>query len=297
MGTSAAAGLTLGSAIRLGRVSNLPTVWTNVLAGAVLSGTMPRAGQILGLMLALSLFYVAGMYLNDAFDAKYDRLHRPSRPIPSGSVSVTAVFSMGGALLAAGLALLLVLTATGSNTSTLSLAFGLGLAALIVIYDAWHKGNPVGPVLMGACRLLVYLIASASIAGTVPVEARWAALVCLCYVIGLTYAAKQEDLLRPGSLWPLVVLAAPLVYAMPAALRWGYATIFYAGLLAVIIYAVAQLIWFGKARVSTVVTVLIAGICLLDAVLIASAGEPALATIAAIGFVLTLLLQRIVPGT
>ena len=54
--------------LRLGRVSNLPTVWTNVVAGAVLSGAAPRAATLVALAAALSAFYVGGMYLNDGFD-------------------------------------------------------------------------------------------------------------------------------------------------------------------------------------------------------------------------------------
>ena len=61
MGSSSAYGITWPVALRLGRVSNLPTVWTNVLAGVVLSGAPLSLGITLVLMLALSLFYVAGM--------------------------------------------------------------------------------------------------------------------------------------------------------------------------------------------------------------------------------------------
>jgi hypothetical protein len=42
---------------------------------------------------------------------------------------------------------------------------------------------------------------------------------------------------------------------------------------------------------------LIAGICVLDAVFLASAGEVVLAWWALAGFVLTLVLQRFIPGT
>ena len=45
------------------------------------------------------------------------------------------------------------------------------------------------------------------------------------------------------------------------------------------------------------VSVLIAGICLLDAVFLASGGETVLAWWAIAGFALTLLLQRVIPGT
>ncbi len=67
MGSAAISGVTWPTALRLGRVSNLPTVWTNVLAGAVLSGAPLAPVRVLALMLGLSTFYIAGMYLNDAF--------------------------------------------------------------------------------------------------------------------------------------------------------------------------------------------------------------------------------------
>ena len=73
--------MTLSVALRLGRVSNLPTVWTNALAGLVLAGQAGWDPRIPPLLLALSLFYVAGMYLNDAFDREIDARERPERPI------------------------------------------------------------------------------------------------------------------------------------------------------------------------------------------------------------------------
>jgi hypothetical protein len=63
----------------LGRVSNLPTVWTNTLAGAALAGTDVGVGRLTFLALAFSLLYTGGMYLNDAFDRDSDRRERPER--------------------------------------------------------------------------------------------------------------------------------------------------------------------------------------------------------------------------
>lgn len=97
--------MTWADALRLGRVSNLPTVWTNMLAGVVLAGGGVLEVQSLGLLLALSLFYVGGMYLNDAFDAEIDARERPERPIPSGRVSRGFVFALGFGALAAARAL------------------------------------------------------------------------------------------------------------------------------------------------------------------------------------------------
>jgi 4-hydroxybenzoate polyprenyltransferase len=241
MGATAIPGVTWPVALRLGRVSNLPTVWTNVLAGIVLAGAPVAPRRTLGLMLAFSLFYVGGMYLNDAFDAGFDRLNRPGRPIPSGAVTRSTVFGVGAALIGGGL--LLVLALGGVR----GFAGGVALAVMIVVYDVWHKGNPVGPVLMGLCRALVYVTAALAVTGVLRPNLLAAAAIALCYLVGLTYVAKQEHVKQ---------LSGPRV-----------------------------------------VSVLIAGICLLDAAFIATAGQPRLAVVAALGFPLTLLFQRSIPGT
>jgi 4-hydroxybenzoate polyprenyltransferase len=85
MDQARADGLTFGVALRLGRVSNLPTVWTNVAAGVALSGVGFSLGIFAGLVLALSLFYVGGMYLNDAFDRDIDARERPNGRFRRGS--------------------------------------------------------------------------------------------------------------------------------------------------------------------------------------------------------------------
>ena len=297
MGQTVVPGVTWPIALRLGRVSNLPTVWTNVLAGAVLSGASLPTWHVAALMLALSLFYVAGMYLNDAFDATYDRQHRPARPIPSGAVAASTVFSIGTALIGAGLVLLFVLDLAPGGTGLYGFAGGLALVAAILVYDIWHKSNPIGPVLMGLCRVLVYVTAAASLAGTLPRDLLWAAVMALCYLIGLTYAAKQENLKQPGRLWPLLFLAAPFVYALPIAAWLGIGLLLFVVLLAAVIYALSFMVRPGRSNIPRVVSVLIAGICLLDAVFIAGTGQPVLAAVAALGFPLTLSFHRSIPGT
>src|SRR5881392_1903166 len=59
----------------LGRVSNLPTVWSNCLAGWLLGGG-GRWALLAWACVGTSLLYVAGMFLNDAFDFNFDRQHR-----------------------------------------------------------------------------------------------------------------------------------------------------------------------------------------------------------------------------
>src|SRR6185369_7890721 len=146
--------------LRLGRVSNLPTVWTNVIAGTTIASTVASIVDVALVGLAMTAFYVGGMYLNDFFDRDIDARERPGRPIHSGDISAGAVSTIGFALLAAGVALLLrfgLLTAT----------YGLALAGAIVLYDAWHKGNIFAPMIMGLCRALVYLATGAAVSGEI----------------------------------------------------------------------------------------------------------------------------------
>src|SRR3954470_4188876 len=109
MGASATLTRTsFGTLFRLGRVSNLPTVWTNVVAATVLAGADPVSASALLAMVAMTLFYVGGMYLNDAFDREIDRRERAGRPIPSGVISVQAVFIAGFGMLGTGFVLMAI---------------------------------------------------------------------------------------------------------------------------------------------------------------------------------------------
>jgi UbiA prenyltransferase family len=285
-------------ALRLGRVSNLPTVWTNTLVGIVLAGGSVADPRTAPLLVALSLFYVAGMYLNDAYDAAVDARERPERPIPSGQVGADTVFAVGFGMMGLGLALLIwVGYGAAAGTGLGVLMGGLGLGAAIVLYDRRHQDNPLSPVLMGICRVLVYVTAGLAVAHELPAALLIGALMLLCYLIGLTYVAKQETLGEVRNLWPLLFLGVPLVYALAKALVGPAAALLS---LAFILW-VGVALWFLRRRrpgdVPRAVVSLIAGISLLDAVLIAGAGNLPVAWLAVAGFALTLALQRFVPGT
>src|SRR5476649_222894 len=75
----------------LGRMSNLPTVWSNCLAGWWLSDG-GNFWKLPLLLVGVSALYTGGMFLNDAFDADFDQQRRVSRPIPSGQISVETVW-------------------------------------------------------------------------------------------------------------------------------------------------------------------------------------------------------------
>jgi 4-hydroxybenzoate polyprenyltransferase len=227
--------------LRLGRVSNLPTVWTNAIAGSWLSSVHPRPADVALVAAATSLFYCGGMFLNDAFDREIDARERPERPIPAGHIRAAEVFAVGFGLLAAGEALLVARALLAGWTA--APFAGLALAGAIVAYDGWHKQNPLSPMMMAACRALVYVTAALAASGRVAAPVLAGALLLFGYVVGLTYVAKGA--------------------------RVSHATV---------------------AR-------MLAGISVLDALLVAGAGAPRAALLTALGFPATLLLQRLVRGT
>ena len=277
------------TALTLGRVSNLPTVWTNTLAGALLAGARPGP-EFAMVVLAFSLFYTGGMFLNDAFDSPWDARERPERPIPSGAAGAREVFLWGFGLLAAGVS---VLALFGREAAMA----GMALAGAVTFYDWNHKANPLSPVVMGLCRALIYVGAALCYTIVLPGALWWSSLVLVCYLIGLTYIAKQETLARVENLWPLAFLAVPVLYGAwliaPAPLVAPFWVLFCGWM--------ALALWLLRRRqrgdIPRAVVSLIAGISLLDALLIAASGLPGLALAALAGFGVTLFFQRYIAGT
>jgi hypothetical protein len=286
------ASVSLTTLLRLGRVSNLPTIWTNVLAGAVLAGGDWRSGRFGFVLLAMSLFYIGGMYLNDYFDRAVDARERPERPIPSGVISARAVGAIGVGLLGGGF---ILIAAVGTLTAS---ALAALLAGAIVAYDFHHKGSPVAPLIMGACRALVYAATAAALTGGVSMLVVVAAVAVAAYVAGLTYSARQENLDKVGNLWPLTLLIAPMIVAV-GAFRHGCDAIainlLLAGWTGAAVYLLAKRPVTGS--VSRAVAWLIAGISLCDAALLASIGTITPALVGIGGFFLTLVSQKNVAGT
>ena len=285
-------------AIRLGRVSNLPTVWTNAIAAVVLAGGTVADAATVPLLLGLSLAYVGGMYLNDAFDADVDARQRPDRPIPSGRAARRDVFAAGLAMLALSIGLVaLAGIAYDAGSALGAAAAGVALAGAILLYDWRHKGNPLSPVLMGLCRALVYAVAAVAVAASLPADIVRGGALLLGYIIGLTYLAKQESLGRVGNWWPLLFLALPVLHGAWLAASEPVAWFFVVAFAFVVLLAVRLVARRASGDIGRAVVLLIAGICLFDAVLIAGADRAGLALAAAGGFLLTLMLQRLVPGT
>ncbi|CAN5506300.1 UbiA family prenyltransferase [soil metagenome] len=284
-----ASGSRLYGFLSLARVSNSPTVASNVLAGAALAGQVQPTGTVLALVIALVFFYTAGMVLNDLCDYATDCRQRPERPLPSGLISrgeallsVFVLFGVGGALLL--------------YLGVAPFLSGLVLIALIVLYDLWHKRNPLSPVLMAATRAMVYFTAflAFSTEPTWPLIL-WSAMLAL-YIIGLTYIAKLEHRADVTRYWPAVLLFLPAFFAELQPLA---PIMFVLPLLFIswVIYSITYVYrpqWrnFGRA-----VGHLIAGVSLLDVLVLASVGATAGLGLAFIAFLATLFLQRYVKGT
>jgi 4-hydroxybenzoate polyprenyltransferase len=287
----------LRTALRLGRVSNLPTVITNVLAGCMLSSRDFSLPVYACLCASMTLAYVGGMYLNDAFDREYDARFRPERPIPSGEVSAQRVFALGFGMLGVGVFWVALIALRGAGGSALAAGSSmLALAGTIVFYNLYHKQNPWSPVLMGACRVLVYLTAGLTVASWPPSRPLgWACAALLGYLIGLSYAAKQENFGEVKNVWPLLFLALPFASAI-----WvrdavsGALLLIFAGWT---LYSLSWLIRREQRNIPRAIGHFIAGISLLDGSLIALVGAPQLGLLCLLGFALTVALQRVVPGT
>ena len=282
---------------RLGRVSNLPTVWSNTLAGAALAGAWPPDGRLVPLLAAMTLAYVGGMFLNDAFDREIDARERPERPLPSGAVTPGAVFAYGFGMLGAAVLLAAGAAFADGGGGGRAVLAALALVAAIVGYDAWHKGNPFGPLLMGVCRLLVYVTVAYALLAAPSASLFVGAPVLLAYLIGLTWTAKQEHLGRIENLWPLAPLAAPLVYGVAVSVDDPR----------VLVPSAAFALWTllmlrlvhrrGPGDMPRAVGGLIAGIALVDAIFLAEAAGLGPALLGGAAFALTLALQRHVAGT
>ncbi|MEI6536565.1 MAG: UbiA family prenyltransferase, partial [Verrucomicrobiaceae bacterium] len=176
--------------LELARVSNLPTVWTNILAAWLLAGGTWNWHPLVWLFFGGSLIYTGGMILNDAADVKFDREFRQGRPLPSGRVSVTSAWAIGtGSLLAGFLTMV-----WGAETC---IWITSALVAAIVFYDLYHKPWAGSVFIMGSCRTLLYLVAASAVTGTL----NWSsyheviikAIALGGYVVGLTFVARHES--------------------------------------------------------------------------------------------------------
>jgi len=218
------------------RVSNLPTVWSNVFAGWTLGLCLMSPGvldnqKLLGLifsfnllllLLGASFIYMAGMVLNDLFDLGWDREHRPERPLVAGRLSLSGARIVSACLLAAGAALIILGSASQARTD-IGLQV-LALVGLIFIYNRWHKGVAWAPYVMGLCRFMLPVIGFVA-TGVGPVASTFALRVLFnhaaslwLFTVLITMLARYET--RPSGLnsrkdFLVLLVPIPLLAILP----------------------------------------------------------------------------------
>ncbi|MDD2366866.1 MAG: UbiA family prenyltransferase [Desulfuromonadaceae bacterium] len=187
--------------LALFRVSNLPTVWSNVLAAFLVSGETFSWIVAALLIMAMSLFYSAGMVLNDICDVEFDAVQKKSRPLSSGIITLLGAKMVLTLLFILGFAILLFLP-----NPLLAVVAGIVLFGLIVFYDKYHKGNPTSVFLMAGCRLMVYMVVATAVSGTVNKVVLTVALCQFAYIIFLSCVARYENAWQHTISFPLIPL-------------------------------------------------------------------------------------------
>lgn len=274
----------------LARASNLPTVWSNCVAGWLLGGGGSTQFLTL-LLLGTTCLYVGGMFLNDAFDADFDRQFRKERPIPAGLISAQAVWQSGVVWLVLGAACLIWMGRT-------PLIFTSLLTCCILLYDVVHKKTILAPVVMAGCRVFLILLAASTGAKGANGFAVWCAVVLGSYIAGLSYIARTESQPGPLRYWPCMFLAAPLV------LGWlvgdcDYRQCFLAfGAVSVLwtLWSLKPLLWQTPKNVGAAVSGLLAGIVWVDFIAVLDA-PPIYRIIFPLLFVLARFFQKYIPAT
>lgn len=216
--------------LELARISNLPTVLSNAIAGATIGScayaiehapvrgivhwfggfeshpgpdgpvdpvaTPLGAVRFLGPLAIPMAAYVGGMILNDAFDAEIDARERPTRPIPSGRVGRRAAFAAGFTLL--GVSIALAFAASAGAAVVIATAL---LAVAIVVYDRFHSKSIASTLLLALCRALAALIPMLAFAEgefvTLVTRGAIALPIALAaWTLGLSLLAREEVALR-----------------------------------------------------------------------------------------------------
>lgn len=280
--------------LELARISNLPTVWTNVTGAWLLNGGALADWCLGWLLLAGSLLYSGGMVLNDAADLKYDREHRKERPIPSGKVKSGMAWLAGLAMLGWGASF--ARQQGGADEWTV-----IWLVLAILFYDLYHKPWPGAVWVMGACRVLLCLMAASAAVGAGWLGHNPQVLVCAgalgAYIVGLTMVARMEGKGGPSS--KLAAFFAKGLLYMPgiAAVAWLVNPVHFkkvvilgdlqplAPLVLIFIFAAmvaraTRLMRQGGAEIGRAVGILLAGIAVVDALAVMRVSLPL-----AVGFV------------
>jgi 4-hydroxybenzoate polyprenyltransferase len=141
------------------------------------------------------------------FDYRVDLEQRPERPLPSGRIGRGLACWLGLEFLLLGAAAAWL--AAYLLGRLLPGVVGTLLVGCILLYDAWAKRTPLGPVSMGACRTFNVLLGM-SVADFGWREAEWIVALGLgVYVTGVTWFARTES--RTSNRWQLGAATAVML--------------------------------------------------------------------------------------
>jgi len=167
---------------------------------------------------------------------------------------------------------------------------------MIIFYNVWHKTNPFSPLLMGLCRVLVYITSYVACGGAewqndllIPLS------LVLVYLMSLSYVAKFEKRNSFLKLWITIFLYVPCFYFV-----LEYNHFIPLPFVMFIVWTTVCMRWLKDPydqNVGLAVSGLIAGISLLDALILASRFTILGVMMAILAWALTLVLQKFIKGT
>lgn len=183
---------------RLVRLPNLPTPLADIGLGLSASLALGQNLNPVALVLVAGgsvCLYTAGMVLNDWCDHREDALTRPERPIPSSAIQASSALLAGLSLLILGI-LLPGLAGLSNGLRPSPGAVSACLAGLILVYDAWAKHTPLGPLAMGSCRGMNVLLGASAGGFSGPADFSvllFPATAATLYIAGVTWFARTEE--------------------------------------------------------------------------------------------------------
>jgi 4-hydroxybenzoate polyprenyltransferase len=257
--------------LRLMRIPNVFTALSNILAAQlIVNQGRPEWGIVAMLMLASACLYSGGIVLNDFFDYQEDSRDRPTRPLPSGAVSLPAAALLGFGLLSAGIG-------CAALAGTEQLVIAIIITVLILLYDTYAKHTVLGAPSMGLCRFgnwILGLSYGASLNAVWPL-----AIPVFTYVTSLTLLSRAETTAARRT--PLILCAAGMVLTAASILaltiegRLGHAWALWA--LAGAMLFVGIRLWktlhaYTPQNVQLTIKTLVLGIIPLDAILALGGG-------------------------
>jgi 4-hydroxybenzoate polyprenyltransferase len=299
-------------------VANLPSVLSNTWLGILVAGGPASGIHAAAVSVSAASLYLAGTFINDWADRRWDSIHRPERALPR------RIFPSGLYLsIAMWMAALAMTGAALVSPHTLMVSAGILLC--MGIYTWLHKKSAWAVMPMGLCRGLLPLLGLASSdAPAASVTALPAAVLAggglFLHVASISWLARSESRLEASSRNPQKsAFKPPLVGFCACAIMITGGSSFILGLPAASIIAgvLPYVIWTSAALLRRRLTVagrvsaMLAGIPLVDWALLLPlhlastnpAGTPFECTysiclwLPPAAFILGLLVQRSAPAT